>query len=62
MIYYNSDKRFLVLVIYVSLLYFISFFFFQKAENNWLKRSKLAKIWSVGPVDQQINLVSPKQD
>ena len=42
-IYYNNDKRFLVLVIYISLLCFISFFF-QKAEINRLKKSQLAKI------------------
>ena len=52
------------------MFYFLCFF--QKAENNRLKRSQLAiillhnffffflKIGSVGPVDQQINLISPK--
>ena len=49
---------------------FYFFFFFQKAENNRLKKSYLTKICdiiflffikigSVGPVDQQINLVLP---
>ena len=47
--------------------YFLSFF--QKAENNRLKKASwpkfcniilfLLKIGSVEPVDQQINLVSP---
>ena len=69
MIYYNNNKCFLVLVIYISLLCFISFFFkkqkiidFKKA--SWPKFCNitflfLLKIGSVGPVDQQINLVSP---
>ena len=46
-------------------------FFLQKAENNRLKKASwpklcniiflfLLKIVSVGPADQQINLVSPK--
>ena len=46
-------------------------YFFQKAENNRLKKASwpklcniiflfLLKIVSVGPADQQINLVSPK--
>ena len=59
----------LVLVICISLLCFISFFF-QKAENNRLKKVCwpkycnivilfLLKIGSVGPVGQQIHLVSP---
>ena len=39
---YNNDKCFLVLVI-LSLFCFISYFF-QKAENNRLKKSQLAKI------------------
>ena len=42
----------------------IYFLFFQKAENNRLRNCNiiflfLLKIGSVGPVDQQINLVSP---
>ena len=38
---------------------FCFFFFFQKAENNkYKKKCQFAKIGSVGPVDQQINLVS----
>ena len=53
----------MVLVIYVTLLCFISFlfFFFQKAENNRLQKAiwpkfcniflLLLKIGSVGPVD-----------
>ena len=52
------------------ILYFFFFFFFQKAENNRLKKASwlkfcniiflvLLKIALVGPVDQQINLVSP---
>ena len=64
----------MVLAIYVSLLCFI--YFFQKAENDRLKKKRvtqnyftqsdiifllLLKIGSVVPVDQQINLVSPKQ-
>ena len=52
---------------------FYSSYFFQKAENNRLKKANwpnfvifcniiflfLHKIESVGPVDQQINLVLP---
>ena len=30
MIYYNNDKYFLALVIYISLLYFITYIFFKK--------------------------------
>ena len=52
------------------LFYFILFFVFQKAENNRLKKASLPKfcniifsflrrIESVGPVDQQTNLVWP---
>ena len=52
------------------LFYFIYLFFFQKAENNRLKKASrpkfcniifsfLLKIKSVGPVDQQTNLVWP---
>ena len=59
----------LVLVIYISLLCFISYFF-QKAENNRFKKASrpkfcninflfLFKAGSVGPADQQMNLVSP---
>ena len=47
------------------------FFFFQKAERDRLKKTVgqnfvisllflLPKIGSVGPIDQQMNLVSPK--
>ena len=45
---------------------FYFFFFFQKAENNRLEKFCniiflfLLKIGLGGPVDQQINLVSPK--
>ena len=50
--------------------YFFFFFFFQKAGNNRLKNASwlkfcnniflfMLKIGSVGPVDQQGNLVSP---
>ena len=70
-IYYNNDESFLVLVIYISLLCFISFFF-KKQEIIDLKKASwpkfcnisflfLLKIGSVGPVDQQINLVSPNK-
>ena len=40
MIYYNNDKCFLALVIDISfyVLFRFSFFVFQKAENNRLKR------------------------
>ena len=64
----------MVFVISISLLCSISYFF-QKAENNLLKKEPVGqnflifffffffllflKIESVGPVDQQINLVSP---
>ena len=58
----------MVLVIYISLFCIISFFF-QKEESNRLKKAScpkfgniflfLVKIGSVGPVDQQMNLVSP---
>ena len=60
-IYYNNDKCFLILVIYISLLCFTSYFF-QKAENNSFYSLFLLKIGSVGPIDQQTNLVSPKLD
>ena len=62
----------MVLVIYICLLCFISYFF-QKAENNSLKEKPvghyfvilfflfLLKVGSAGPVDQQINLVSPNE-
>ena len=43
MVYYNNNKCFLVLVIYISLLCFVCFFF-QKAENNRFKKIQLAKI------------------
>ena len=71
MVYYNSDKYFLVLVIYISLLCFIPFFsFFEKAEHNRLKKARLPKVCNiifwfllkmglVRSLDQQINLVSP---
>ena len=51
---------------------FLFFFFFQKAQNNRLKKKPvsqnfvilffgfLLKIGLVGPVDRQVNLVSPK--
>ena len=53
-----------------SMFYLFFVFFFQKAENNILKKAIrpkfcsiaflfLLKIGSVGPVDQQINLVPP---
>ena len=51
------------------MFYFL--FFFQKAENNRFKNNQLPKVlWYyffcfcliVGPVDQQINLVSPRID
>ena len=58
----------MVLVIYISLLCFISFKKKKKSENNRLQASRpkfcniiflfWLKIESVGPVDQQINLVS----
>ena len=67
--FYNNDKCFLVLVICISLFCIFSFFF-QKEESNRLKKAScpkfgniiflfLVKIGSVGPVDQQMNLVSP---
>ena len=41
---YNSDKCFLVLVIYISLLCFISLFFFsQKVENNRYKKKPVGQ-------------------
>ena len=71
MIYYDNDKCFLVLLIYISLLCFISFFFFfQKAENNrfvkktsWPKLCNiiflfLLKIGLVRHVEQQINFIT----
>ena len=59
------------MVIYISFLCFILFFFFQKAENNRLKKASwskfcniiflfLLKIRSAGLTDQQLNLVSHK--
>ena len=63
----NNDKCFLVLVIYISLLCFISLFFFsQKEENNRSKKKPvgqnfvilyiyiyfLLQIGPVGTVDQ----------
>ena len=52
-----------------GLFYFV--LFFQKTEDNISKKKQLANnraiiiflliIGSVGPVDQQINLVSPKR-
>ena len=56
-----------------SMFYLFFVFFFQKAENNILKKAIrpkfcsiaflfLLKIGSVGPVDQQINLVSPYEN
>ena len=73
LIYYNKYKCFLDLVIYISLLCFISsfvLFFFKKQKIIDLKKASrpkfcniiflfFLKIGSVGPVDQQINLVSP---
>ena len=41
-IIYDNNKCFLVLVIYISLLYFISYFF-QKAENNRLKKKPVGQ-------------------
>ena len=44
-IYYNNDKCLLVLVTYISLC-FISlslFFFFQKADDNILKKNPVAQ-------------------
>ena len=69
LIYYNNDKYFLVLVIYISFLCFIPYFF-KKALNNklitasWPKFCNVsffvfAKRRSVLLVDQQINLVLP---
>ena len=54
--------------LYIFMFYFL--FFYEKAKNNrqkkasWQKKFNiiflfLLKIGSVGPVDQQINLVSP---
>ena len=54
---------------YKFVMFYFLLFFFQKAENNRLKKASwpkfcniifllLFKIGSVGPVDQQINLVS----
>ena len=71
-IYYSNDKCFLVLVIYISLLCFISFFFFKKQKIIDFKKASwpkfcninflfLLKVGSVGPVDHQINLVSPNK-
>ena len=51
-------------------MFFFSYYFFQKAENNRLKKISwpkfcnivflfLLKIGSGGPVDQQIHLISP---
>ena len=68
MIYYNNDKCFLVLLIYASLLCFISFFY-RKKKIIALKKASgpkfcniiflfLPKIGSIESVDQQINLVS----
>ena len=62
--YYNNDKFFLFLVI------FISFFFKKKQKITGLKKPSwpklcnitflfLLKIGSVGSVNQQINLASP---
>ena len=52
-------------------MFYLLLLFFQKAENNSLKKASwskfcntifmfLLKIGSVEPADQQINLVSPK--
>ena len=41
-VYYNNDKCFLVLVIYVFLMFHS--FFLQKVENNKLKKSQFPKI------------------
>ena len=40
-VYYNNDKCFLVLVIYMVVMF--NLFFIQKAENNKLKKTRLAK-------------------
>ena len=57
---------------YKFVMFYFLFFFSQKAESNRFKKKPvvqnfvilffkfLLKIGSVGPVDQQINLVSPK--
>ena len=42
MIYYNNDKCFLVLVIYMFVMF--SFFFLEEAENDRLQKSQLANI------------------
>ena len=73
LIYYNNNKYFLVLVIYISVLCLISFFlsFFSKCRKHRLKQATwpkfyniiflfMLKIGLVRPVDQQINLVLPK--
>ena len=68
-VFYNNGKCFLVLVIYIS-LFCITSFFLKKEESNRLKKAScpkfgniiflfLVKIGSVGPVGQQMNLVSP---
>ena len=44
-VYYNNDKCFLLLVTYISLLYFISYFF-SKSRKSQIKESQLAKIGS----------------
>ena len=68
MIYYKNDKRFLVLVIYMFVMFYL--FFPQKAEYNKLKAKPvdqnfaifflvLLNVESVKPADQQINFVLP---
>ena len=68
-IYYNNDKCFLVLVIYMIVMFY--FFFIQKAEIKRFKKIHLAKIMKyyflfllkvglLGLLDQQINFVLPK--
>ena len=57
---------------YKFVMFYFLLFFFQKAENNRLKKASwpkfcdvflfFLKVESVGPVDQQINLVSPKDN
>ena len=42
-VYYNNDKCFLLLVTYISLLYFI-YYFFSKSRKSQIKESQLAKI------------------
>ena len=72
LIYYNKDKCFLVLVIYISLLCLTSsfIFFFKKQKIIDFKKASrtkfcniiflfFLKIGSIGPIEQQLNLFSP---